>query len=174
MHSKRDKDKEKKSDGSPAGTSETEKYQELEHKYKRALADYQNLIKQTARDKEEFCRYANENLLYGVLPVYDNLKASLEHAGDDVRTNGWLEGIHYVIRQFKEVLERSGVAEIEAAGKKFDHHTMEAAGEEMTEDESQDGLVAKTVKSGYTLNGRVVMPARVIVYKSKIKNQNEK
>ncbi|MDP2736642.1 MAG: nucleotide exchange factor GrpE, partial [bacterium] len=47
--------------------------------YKRALADYQNLLKQTAKEKMEFAVYANENMLREILPVYDNLKMAMEH-----------------------------------------------------------------------------------------------
>ncbi len=52
----------------------------LEEKYKRALADYQNLVKQTAKEKMEFAKYANELLLTEMLPVYDHLKIALRHA----------------------------------------------------------------------------------------------
>lgn len=52
---------------------------EWEDKYKRALADYQNLLKQTAKEKMEFAVYANERMLKEILPVYDHLKMAMEH-----------------------------------------------------------------------------------------------
>lgn len=134
----------------------------FENKYLRALADYQNLSKQHLKDKQDFARYANEGLLRDFIPVYDYLKISIEHAEAD---NKWLEGIKHILSQFKKALEDNGVAEIIALGQPFDHNLMEAVDNEETEDETQDGLVAKELKSGYTLNGKVIIPARVVVYK---------
>ncbi len=144
----------------------------LEDKYKRALADYQNLIKQTAKEKMEFAVFANEQMLKEILPVYDHLKLALEHHNGE-STDGWLKGVEHVVKQFKDVLNKIGVEEIlvptEASGKvkdkKFDHNLMDAIKSEETEDENLDGLVAKQIKAGYRLNGKVIEPAKVIVYK---------
>lgn len=153
--------------GSAKEEEPRKKHQELEDKYKRALADYQNLLKQTAKEKSETVKYANERLLYEILPVYDNLKMSLAHTNEEAGKNGWLEGVQYIIKQFKEVLSRAGAEEMETAGQKFDYHTMEAISREETDDETKDGLVAAEVKSGYKLNGKVIIPAKVVVYKLK-------
>ena len=131
------------------------KYDELEHKYKRALADYQNLLKRTAQEKVEFVKYANEDLIQAIIPVYDNLKMSLAHVDETVQ-NGWLEGIKHVIRQFKDVLESMGVEEIKTIGEKFDHNTMEAI-------EGKGDKVVKELRPGYKLNGKVIIAAKVIV-----------
>lgn len=139
--------------------------QNCENKYKRALADYQNLLKQTAKEKMEFAAYANEQMLKEILPVYDHLKMAIEHHNGE-STDDWLVGVKHVVKQFKDVLNRIGVEEIEA-GKKFDHNTMDAVGSEQCEDEALDCSVAKQVKSGYKLNGKVIEPAKVVVYKIK-------
>lgn len=129
----------------------------FEHKYKRALADYQNLIKRTAIEKQEFAKFSNEHLLLEILPVYDNLKLALEHA-EKAQNNADAikEGVKYVLKQFKGALNDMGVEEIETVGKKFDHHIMEAV-------EGKGDRVAKEVKSGYKLNGKVIAPAKVIL-----------
>ncbi len=139
--------------------------EESHDKYKRALADYQNLLKQTAREKMEFAAYANEQLLKEILPVYDHLKMALEHHNGE-SADDWLVGVKHVVKQFKDVLNKIGVEEINA-DKKFDHNTMEAIGGEECDDEKLDCTVAKQVKSGYKLNGKVIEPAKVIVYKLK-------
>lgn len=136
---------------------------ELENKYKRALADYQNLLKQTAREKEEFARYANENLLHDILPIYDNLKISLNHAGEDTMS-GLIEGIKHVVRQFADALKNIGVEEVKTVGERFDHYTMEAIDKEATDDEKKDGLVSREMMSGYKLRDRVIRAAKVVVY----------
>lgn len=141
--------------------------QDCENLYKRALADYQNLLKQTAKEKIEFVVYANEQMLKEILPVYDNLKASIQHADETAEANGWLAGIKYIIKQFKDVLEKIGVEEIKVVDKKFDYNIMEAIKSEETEEKKLDGLVAKQVKAGYMLYGKVIEPAKVVVYKIK-------
>ncbi len=146
-------------------------YKELskdwENKYKRALADYQNLVKEKAREKQEFVKYANEQLILEILPIFDNLKEAFKHSDKEINKNGWLEGIKYVIKQFRNVLENNGVKEIKVLGKEFDHQKMEAVENKDTEDEKKDGIVAKELKSGYELNGKVIIPSRVVVYKYK-------
>jgi len=142
-----------------------DKANSIENKYKRALADYQNLLKQTTKEKLEFAKFANEDLLYQILPVYDNLKESLKHSDEVADQNGWLAGIKYIIKQFSDVLNNLGVEEIKTIGKKFDHQQMEAVDSQETENKKEDGLVAREVKPGYKLNSKVIIPAKVVVYK---------
>ncbi|KKQ54567.1 MAG: Protein GrpE [Candidatus Falkowbacteria bacterium GW2011_GWC2_38_22] len=130
--------------------------EELNNKYMRALADYQNLAKQTASEKMEYIKYANERMLHEIIPVYDNLKISLSHIDETAQTSGWGEGIKFIVKQFKEVLDNFGVTEIKTVGEKFDPNTMEAIS-------GQGEIVVKDLKPGYCLNGRVVMAARVEV-----------
>ncbi|MDD5031603.1 MAG: nucleotide exchange factor GrpE [Patescibacteria group bacterium] len=127
-----------------------------QNKYLRALADYQNLLKRTAQEKVEFVKYANEDLILSIIPVYDNLKMSLAHTDETVEKNGWLEGIKHVIRQFKDVLASMGVEEIKTIGEKFDHNTMEAI-------EGKGDKVVKELRPGYKLNGKVIVAAKVVV-----------
>lgn len=137
---------------------------ELDHKYKLALADYQNLVKQTAKERIDLALYANEVLILEMIPVYDNLKLTLQHYPPD-SDKSWLTGLQHVIQQFKKVLEENGVKEIETKNKKFDHDLMEAVETIDTEDENQDDMVAKELKAGYKLHDKVIIPARVAVYK---------
>jgi len=133
-----------------------DKYNELAHRYKRALADYQNLLKRTAGEKMEFAKYANEQLLHEILPVYDNLKMSLKFSDKEADENGWLKGVKYVVKQFRDVLEKLGVEEIKTKNEKFNPEIMEAL-------EGKGKKVKKEVKAGYKLNGKVIVPAKVIV-----------
>ena len=132
------------------------KYEEPEARYKRALADYQNLRKRTAEEKQEFARYANEQLLLELLPVYDNLKASLDHIDSQAKEQGWAEGIKFVVKQFKDALAGAGVLEIEALGQDFDPAKMEAVA-------GQGSKVKTVLRAGYELNGKVMIAARVML-----------
>ncbi len=141
------------------------KEEDYKDKYLRALADYQNLLKQVARDKEEFARYTNEQFILEILPVYDNLKMSLTHIDEAGVKNGWAEGIKHVIGQFSKVLRDAGVEEIKTTREKFDHNMMEAVESEETDDKKKDGMVAREMSAGYKLNGKIIKAARVVVYK---------
>lgn len=129
-----------------------------EHKYKLALADYQNLIKQSAKDRESFVKFALSDFLQELLPVYDHLKMSLATLPDHEKDSAWVKGVEYVLKQFKDLLEMRGVMEIKTVGEKFDHNTMEAL-------EGEGEKVTKEVMAGYTLNGRTLRAAKVIVGK---------
>ncbi|MFA6994920.1 MAG: nucleotide exchange factor GrpE [Patescibacteria group bacterium] len=133
-----------------------EEMADWESKYKRALADYHNLLKQTTREKQDFIKYALTDILQDILPIYDHLKMSLSGLSEEEAENAWVVGVKHVLKQFKEVLATRGVEEIMTIGVKFDHNTMEAL----------DGTgenIKQEVLPGYKLNGRVIRPAKVIV-----------
>lgn len=140
-----------------------EKCRELEHKYMLALADYQNLVRQSAKERRDAILYANEALVLELLPVYENLKLSVKHIGNE-DNNSWLSGIQHVLQQFKKALSEAGVTEIETVGKEFNPLMMEAVEKREVEESNQSGLVAEEVKGGYKLHDKVITPARVIVY----------
>lgn len=145
----------------------TEKIEEAESfkaKYLRALADYQNLLKQTAAEKAEFVKYANENLLLELLPVYEHLKMSVDLSNE---AGQWLEGVKYVVKQLEKILETAGIEKIETSNRPFDHNTMEAVENSETNEAEKHHTVAKELQAGYLLNGKVIVPARVAVFKAK-------
>ena len=127
-----------------------------ENKYLRALADYQNLIKQQAKDRLEFVKYALGDFLHSILPVFDHLKMSMAGLSAEDLKNPWAQGVSHVLKQFKDVLNTHGVEEIKTVGEKFDHEIMEAV-------DGQGEKVKQEVMPGYKLNGKVIRPAKVIV-----------
>lgn len=126
----------------------------IEERYKRALADYQNLLKQSAKEKLAFAQFANESLLHKLIPVYDNLKTSMKHLDEVTKKNSWVTGVGYILKQFGDALREVGVEEIETEGKIFDHNNMEAMS-------GQGNKVAKELRPGYKLYGKVIIPAKV-------------
>jgi molecular chaperone GrpE len=150
---KKDEGREKK-EKKPEKLSPEEQCREFENKYKRALADYQNLLKRTAEEKQAFAKYANEGMIRDILPVYDNLRISLDHIDDEAKNNGLAEGIKYVVKQFRDALLNNGVSEIEIKDKKFDPMEMEAIS-------GKGKKIKKIMNPGYKLNGKVIIPAKV-------------
>ncbi len=131
-----------------------QKIADLENNWRRAVADYKNLERRVTEEKETLIKFSNSVLLERIIPVLDNLETLCEHMKD--------QGLQMITKQLREVIRDEGVEEIDAVGKDFDAHTMEAS--EVVEHE-QDNKVVKIVVKGYMLSGRVLRPSRVIVGK---------
>ena len=131
---------------------------ELEGKYKRALADYQNLVKISAQDKVNIIKYSLEEFLLELIPIYNNLKSSINSLDEEQSKNAWVEGVQYTIRQLDDLFSKHDLRKIETLGKSFDYNTMDAL-------EGEGDLVVKEVVPGYILKDKVIAPAKVIVGK---------
>lgn len=124
---------------------------DLDSKYKRALADYQNLEKRHSQEKLNFSRYANETLLRKLLNVLDDLERAQNHLHD--------LGLDLVITQFIRQLESEGVSILPSTGKPFDPVSMDCA-EVVAGEENQ---VVRTIAKGYLYHEKVLRPAKVEV-----------
>lgn len=128
--------------------------EECELKYRRALADYQNLQKRVGEERGEWIRSANKDLLLRLLPVLDTLMLAANHLED--------QGLTVSINQFLDTLKAEGVTKIETVGKEFDPHSMEC----VTTEEGEENNVLKELRAGYMLSDKVLRPAQVIVGRS--------
>lgn len=129
------------------------KLQEMESNWKRALADYKNLVERTNKEKKDFYEFANSSLLSSFLPVFDSLEMLGKYNQD--------QGLQLTIKQFKQVLLDEGLKEIETLGKDYDANEMEAV--EMVEGE--EGKVVEELSKGFLFKGKLLRPARVKVGK---------
>jgi len=134
-----------------------------EEMYKRALADYHNLQRQTLKEKEEFAKYAKAGVIMDMIPVYENLVSAVSYAGAD-SNDQWITGVQYVIKQFEDILQQNGITIINPVGEKFNHNEQEAVEQIETDNEKLVDTVAKVGKRGYKLDKRVLQPAQVSVY----------
>lgn len=129
-----------------------EKLEECEEKYRRALADYQNLEKRSRDQRGEYVRMANQEMLLRIIPILDTLMLAQKH--DDSQT------LAISISQFLDVLKAEGVVKIETLNADFDPHIMEAV--EKVEDGDR---VVEEVRTGYMLYDKLLRPAQVRVGK---------
>ena len=132
------------------------KIKELEEKWKRALADYDNFKKRVEKEKNDFVKFAHASLIDKLLPVLDNLEKAEEHLKD--------EGLSLAVKQFKSILESEGLKKIEAKGKEFNPETMDAV--EVVK--GKKDRVIEVVLDGYLLNDKVLRPAKVKVGKGEV------
>lgn len=126
---------------------------DAESKYKRALADYQNLQKRVTTERKEWIINANKELLLRILPVLDTLILANRHVQND--------GLTVTIQQFLDVLKAEGVTKVETQGETFDPHTMEC----VSTTEGKENIVIDEARAGYRINEIVLRPAQVIVGK---------
>lgn len=146
-------------------TKETEelkqKIEELENKFKRILADYQNLEKRVAEERKEWVRTANKELILRLLPVLDTLMLAQSHVQD--------EGLKLSIQQFLDLLKTEGVETIKTVGQKFNPQTMEC----VQTQKGKEGEVLEEVRAGYTILGKTLRAALVEVGKEKVESKEE-
>lgn len=141
-----------------------ESLKELNNKFLYLQADFENFKKIKAKEKQDLLKYGNEILIQELLPVIDNLERAIEHASKSEESKGIVDGVQITLNEFLKVLERSGVEKVEAVGNKFDPNFHEALFQEEREDMEPD-TVTSEIQKGYTLNGRLLRPARVAVSK---------
>lgn len=141
-----------------------EEGEKLKDQRMRAAAELENYKKRTAREREDWAKYANENLLKEILPILDNLQRALNHADNEDNREALLDGIRMVHRQFLSALEHFGVKPIEALNQPFDP-SMHEAMMQVESDEHEPNTVVQELERGYLLHDRLLRPARVAVSK---------
>lgn len=132
-----------------------EKAGEWEEKYKRALADYHNLVKRMQDEKADLGHFANKELLLRLLPVLDTLMLARQHSQDQT--------LAVTTQQFLDVLRAEGVEKIKTKSQDFDPRLMEA----IDTVEGGDNKAIEEVRAGYTLHDKLLRPAQVRVGRGK-------
>ncbi|MBI3485885.1 nucleotide exchange factor GrpE [Candidatus Daviesbacteria bacterium] len=130
----------------------------LDGQLKRAVADYQNLEKRVEQGRSELSNWASTELIKKMLPTLDHLEKALKGASEEERKSGWFKGVELAVQQLLNVLKSEGLDEIAADGQ-FDPALHEAVDTRVGE----DNKILEVAERGYTLNGKVLKPAKVIV-----------
>lgn len=125
----------------------------------RLQADFINYKNRTEKEKSTSIKLANEDLIMKLLPVIDDLERAYNHFPE---SSEYSEGIKIIINNFKEILKREGLEEIESNGNQFDHNFHQAILMEQNED-VKSGNIIETFQKGYILNGKVIRPSMVKV-----------
>ncbi|RRJ94943.1 nucleotide exchange factor GrpE [Opitutaceae bacterium TAV4] len=133
-------------------------------RYMRALADLENFRRRTIREKDELRQFAAARVIEDLLPVIDNLGFGLAAAKlPTASTESVASGIVLVVDQFKNALGNHGLKEINpAVGDGFDPNQEEAVSH-LPSPDVPEGKVLNVVRIGYSLNGRLLRPATVVV-----------
>ena len=127
----------------------------------RTAAEYDNYRKRMAKDKEEILKFANQRLLEELLPILDNFDMGMMAASADKSSMIYI-GMNMVKKQLDEFLSSNGVETVTPEiGAMFDHNTQDALQSEVSEQEP--GTILRVIRKGYTLKGRLIRPANVVV-----------
>lgn len=124
--------------------------QAAEDREKRALADYQNLVRRTQEDRGRLAKMASLDFATSLLQPLDHLSLAAAELKD--------RGLDMVVQQFWKTLQEQGLEELNVLGQEFDPTLME-----VVEKQGEGKTVLKIIKKGYRLNGEVIQVAQVVI-----------
>lgn len=136
-----------------------EDFEELDDRYKRMFAEFENYKKRSQKEKEGIYGMITGDVVATMLPVMDNLQKAAEAKSEDV---GYQDGVKLVYRQFAEALKSLGLEEIETVGKRFDPEFHEAVSH-VQDDTKGDQEIVQEYRKGYKIGNKVVRHSMVIV-----------
>ncbi|HSH52675.1 MAG TPA: nucleotide exchange factor GrpE [Bacteroidales bacterium] len=143
--------------------SDKEKLEELNDKYLRLAAEYDNYRRRTLKEKIELSKSAGEDVLVNILPVMDDFERGLVSIDKAKELDAIKEGLLLIYNKFKEFLKQRGVKEIEALEQDFDTDVHEAVTKIPAPREELKGKIVDVIEKGYLLNDKVIRYAKVVI-----------
>ena len=131
--------------------------------YIRLMAEFDNYRRRTAQEKLEIVSMASVETIKGLLPVLDDCERALQVLKDSDDSDAAKEGTELIYNKLMTYLKSKGLAVIEALGQPFDTDVHEAVAQFPVQEEEKKGKVLDVVQTGYTLNGKVIRFAKVVV-----------
>lgn len=143
------------------------KEEDFKEKYYYLAAEMQNMQRRTEKEKDNLLKYGSEKILRDLLEVVDNFERTLGFIKDDEdeKVKNLYVGLDMVSKQFLDTLSKHGLKKVEAIGEEFDPNFHEALAQQPAEDK-KDMEVLQVHQEGYTLNERLIRPAKVVVVKN--------
>jgi molecular chaperone GrpE len=136
------------------------KIKELTETVQRLQADFENYKKRTEKEKQEFVKYACQNIVLDLLPILDNFELALQHTKNQEE---FVKGIELVYANFIDVLEKKGLKQINSINKEFNPVIHEALMQEKSKE--SPGTIIEEFQKGYMINDKVIRPTKVKVAK---------
>ena len=140
-----------------------EKIVNLEDKYLRQVAEFDNYRKRTMKEKAELIKNGGERTIESILPVLDDFERAIATMQKSDNAAELRTGVELIYNKFVGILKQNGLQKIETEGKEFDTDFHEAIAMVPTPDESLKGKVLDCIQTGYILNDRVIRHAKVAV-----------
>lgn len=140
-----------------------EKLAEMQDKYIRLSAEFDNYRKRTLREKMELSKYAAENILLKIIPFMDDFERALKHMDSNTDCVAMKDGIDLIYAKFSEFLKQNGIKEIESLNNTFNVDLHEAVAKVPVEEDDKKGKIVDVVLKGYYLQDKVLRFSKVIV-----------
>ena len=134
-----------------------------EDKYLRLAAEFDNYRRRTAKEKLDMVKSAGEDILKGILPVLDDCERAIEQLEKTEASTFEKEGTGLIYNKLRSYVKSCGLEEMDVRDKEFDTDTAEAVAQVPVQDAAQKGHVIDVIQKGYTLNGKVVRFAKVVI-----------
>ncbi len=143
---------------------ETEKQDYLTG-WQKDKAEFINARKRDEEDRKKFISFANENLIFELIPVLESFDIAIHHNKEEWEKadKNWRTGMEGIFMQLKKALADNGLKEINPIGEKYDHTLHEAISCDQVTDKNQDQMITKVMQKGYSLNGKDIRVPKVIV-----------
>ena len=136
---------------------------ELQDKYLRQAAEFDNYRKRTIKEKDDLIKSAAERLMVAELPVVDDMDRALENMKKGADAEACIEGFKLIVQKFKNILTQQGLEKIETDGQDFDTDYHEAIALIPAPTEELKGKILDCVQQGYKLGDKVIRHAKVAV-----------
>ncbi len=136
---------------------------DLNDKYLRTCAEYDNYRKRTAREKADLIKSAGSDIILGLLPVVDDFERAIAHMKDDADVAAVKNGVDLIYKKFNDYLAKRGVTVIETANMPLDTNVHEAITMIPAPTPDMQGKILDCVEKGYKLGDKVLRFAKVVV-----------
>jgi len=143
--------------------SSEEKLAEMQDKYIRLSAEFDNYRKRTLREKMELSKYAAENILIKIIPLMDDFERALTHMDTATDCVAMKNGIDLIYNKFSEFLKQNGISEIESLNSNFNVDIHEAVAKVPVQEEEKKGKVVDVLQKGYYIQDKVLRFSKVVV-----------
>jgi molecular chaperone GrpE len=140
-----------------------EKYDELNDKYMRLYSEFDNYRKRTAKERIELQKSASRDVMLDILPVVDDLERAIQAFEEHQLSEEAKKGIELIYNKLINILSQKGLKEIEAMEQPFDTDFHEAITNIPAPSKKMKGKIMDVIQKGYTLNGKVIRYAKVVV-----------
>lgn len=141
----------------------TKKLTEMQDKYIRLSAEFDNYRKRTLREKMELAKSGGESVLVSLLPVVDDFERALKSMHETEDCDAVKKGLELISVKIYDFLKMNGVREIEVLNEPFNGDLHEAVSGIPVEDDALKGKIMEVVRKGYTLNEKVIRFPKVVV-----------
>ncbi len=139
------------------------KVDELNDKYLRLYSEFDNYRKRTAKEKIDLFQNAGENIFNSLLPIIDDFERAIKSNADITDVKIISDGVNLIYNKFKNTLIQKGLEEMKSIGEPFNTDLHEAITNVPAPSENLKGKVIEELDKGYTLNGKVIRFAKVVI-----------